>query len=270
MKAASISLILLSAFAQAECPTLFPMVDIHVCAGGAAILSPAVEGKFKRLEWNKLPGFLEDKGGFVFEYTPDSSETEKEVKLTLTAYPESGCPTQVQSVTLHVDAMPEVKVSDIRLCEGTPIIMDPQVLSVYDSLRWKTSGSGKYLKPSEPVTPYEPSEMDVKSDGVDLTVSVYHGVCPVAEASLHLIIDEKPKLTLQKKSIKDAYSIQVLAPNGLEYQWKTNGQGKLLTYGNRVEYFPVQGESGTWVSVSTQSDRGCESTSSLWLNAESP
>jgi len=246
------------------------MVDIHVCAGGAAILSPLVEGKFKRLEWSKLPGSLEDKGGYVYEYTPDSSETEKEVKLTLTAYPESGCEVQVQTVTLHVDAMPEVKVGDIRLCEGTPIIMDPQVLSLYDSLRWRTSGSGKHLKPTEAITSYEPSEADVKSDGLDLSISVYHGVCPVAEASLHLIIDEKPKLSLQKKSIKDAYSIQVSSQSGLEYQWKTNGSGELLTYGNRVEYFPVQGESGTWVSVSTLSDRGCESTSRLELNAESP
>ncbi|MFM9052875.1 MAG: hypothetical protein ACKOKF_11255, partial [Bacteroidota bacterium] len=211
----------------AECPVLHPMPDIHVCEGGSALLSPVIEGSFSKMEWAGGKGTVSETEPGIFEYVPGETESEGEIRLTLTASPDKGCPVQTQSVLLTMDKMPELEVTDLRRCQGKPVIMEPTIKSKYDSLVWSTSGTGSFERPAFPQSAYSPSDADVKSDGVLLTAKLYNGICPAAEGTARLLIDELPNAKISATRRRDLYELTVVSDKAEKVKWSHYGSGRL-------------------------------------------
>lgn len=244
---------------MAECPVLYPMPDIHVCEGGSALLSPVIEGRFAKLDWTGGKGKIEEGEPGVFEYVPGESESEGVIEITLTATPDKGCQVQSQSVRLTMDKMPSVELKDLRKCEGQPITMDPVISSKYDSVVWSSSGTGTFERPNFPLSLYLPSAADLKGEGVMLTVRAHNGVCPPAESTARLVIDELPdaKVNVVRKS--DLFQLKLITEETNKVKWKHTGKGKLRTENElNVTYEMAESDEQVRVEAMVTSIFGCE------------
>lgn len=250
----------------AQCPVLYPMPDIHVCEGGSALLAPIIEGKFAKLEWKGGKGTVQETEPGMYEYTPGETESDGVVVLELMAAAEKGCPVQNQSVQLTMDKMPQVEVTDMRKCQGQPIIMAPNIQSKYDSLLWTTSGTGVFERPNFAQSAYLPSDADVKGDGVMLSIRMYNGVCPAAEGSFRLIVDELPTAKINAVRKGDTFILSMADKQADKVKWSHSGNGKLRSDNEMsVTYEFSEKDDQVKVEARVWSIFGCEKATEIIL-----
>jgi PKD repeat protein len=106
-------------------------------------------------------------------YTPGVADKESgEVTLSITAIPLSPCSiAATDSIILSVSALPSVDAGeDFSVCTNEPAILNA-VATDYSSLLWTTSGSGTFSDPHSLESIYYPSDTDVNSGQIFLTIT---------------------------------------------------------------------------------------------------
>lgn len=158
-----------------------------ICAGESSVLSAQVNGASgeNTYSWTSFPGsFTSGLSNPVV--TPDITT---QYHLTLT----SGSNTATSSVTVTVNPLPDVSVSDdMAVCEGTTVRVVANAGN-HNSLVWTTSGDGTFEDPGISRADYTPGPGDIQNGAVTLIATAFSAYgCTPALDSLVLTILAAP------------------------------------------------------------------------------
>jgi uncharacterized protein (TIGR02145 family) len=120
--------------------------------------------------------------------------------------------------------------ADGATCEGMPYTLSGATASNYASLLWTTSGTGTFNDPTLLNPVYTPSQDDLYSAEVTLTLTASGGgECPDAESAMTLMIHGAPSADAGADedicSTQNSYALSGMAANYSSVHWSTNGTG---------------------------------------------
>lgn len=197
-------------------------------------------------------------------YTPSAEDiTAGAVVLSLTASnPSIGDSTDY--VTLTLAPIPIVNAGNpANLCEGDTYATTEATAENYTELFWTTSGTGTFNDPNALNTRYTPSEEDLLSGNVILTLNVSNGVCDIRTSDLPVAINPKPVASVagNSEACQNATGLVYTAGTTVNtYSWEVFGG--IITSGADANAVTVNWtEQGAAVVTLTETNEfGCSST----------
>jgi gliding motility-associated-like protein len=242
--------------------------DQSTCEGASYMIMGASAQNYTSLLWtDNGMGTLTGSNTLTPIYTPAAGET-GQVTLTLTVTPVAPCPVVTDQMVLTISKSATANAGpDATNCAGSPFILSGASATNYQSVTWTTSGTGTFDNPHAVNPVYTPSEVDILTGAVVLTMTI-DPIVPCAVASAHMT------LTLTGTPVADAgpngsdcpgvaYAITgATAINYSSILWTTNGLGVLSGSTTLTPtYTPLPGESGTInLTLTIHGTGGCSST----------
>ena len=256
----------LTATAASPCPSVSSSMTLNIakeavayaggnqsaCEGAPYMIQGASAQNYTSLLWtdNGL-GTLTGATTLTPVYHPATGET-GQVTLILTVTAIAPCPDVSDQMTLTISKSAVAYAGpDTSSCAGAPFTLSDASASNYQSVTWTTSGTGTFNDPHLVNPVYTPSQVDIITGTVVLTMTITP-VPPCESASSHMT------LTLTGTPVADAgpngsvcpgVAYAITGATALNYSsilWTTNGSG-VLTGSTTLTptYTPAPGESGT-------------------------
>ena len=214
-------------------PTVEVGEDVEVCENQVVTLS-ATASNYSSLVWtsNSVDGYFSSYNSLNTEYHLGESDINQgDVVLTLEAYSESPCPGSViDNLVVNITDLPTVDAGDDgEICEGNNYSLSGTA-SGYSSVLWTTSGSGNFQNPNQLSAVYLPSDNDINSGEVTLTLTVTgQGECSQAvNDDITLAIHQQPFVNAGDDEVICENSDILLSPvvnNTSGVLWSTSGDG---------------------------------------------
>jgi hypothetical protein len=175
----------------------FAGADDVVCEGQTFQLNGAASN-YNSLNWlSSGDGTFSDATILNPIYTPgDNDIITGSTVLTLNVVGNNS--TVETSLTLTIYKLPIVIVgADVSICQGNTIEITGTTAENYSIIEWATSGTGIFEDPSIPNPTYSPSEADITSGNVALTLTATGiGNCGDASDSFVLSFNDLPTVTM--------------------------------------------------------------------------
>ena len=255
--------------------------DIDVCEGGSVNLNGIIGGDASNAVWRGGKGtFFPNRNALLAEYTPDSSEIDHTVVLTLVASNPnfSDCIPGRDAITITVNTQPVLEAGENKMiCPGQSVELSGKLISgKAEKYIWKTSGTGTFSDTKNPVTTYFPSEADIQKGGCAVKlIAKPFGVCMPDSDALSISIVSPVNLTVQEQinyTGNGPIKLKAIADNAVaNVRWESTGTG---TFGksNLLEntYIPSdQDLQKNTIKISISVDRentNCETTKVISVN----
>lgn len=202
-------------------------------------------------------------------YTPGSNDiSNRTVTLTLTASPSNPCPGDVSDdIVLNITSPPVVFAgSDNAICESdASYALSDASITGTGSVAWTSSGTGNFITPNIENPIYIPSDADIASGSVILTLTVSNPTCGNITDEMELTINSNPVVVAGNNlTICDgsAVSITSASSSNATIEWSTNGTGSFIdeTLTNPT-YNPSASDYATGSVVLTMTGTGTGSCS---------
>lgn len=238
--------------------SLDPSVDAGaqatLCEGDALTINDASASNFSTVLWTSSgTGTFSNPASISTIYNPSSADIlNGQVVLTLTANAVAPCNSTASDVkTVTINAAPYVNAgSDGSTCDNTPYIITNAQAANYFSVTWTTSGSGSFSNANTVNTTYFPSNNDIISGAVTLTLTAY------SDANCSLSASDDQLLTISNSPVCYAgvdgtvcenttftVTTATASPNAI-IQWSSSGSGVLLNAGSLTPgYIPSQDDA---------------------------
>ncbi len=117
---------------------------------------------------------------------------------------------------------------DIETCELNPVVMDAANATLFDTILWETTGTGTFDDSAALNPTYSPSEEDLDTGMVTLTITAF-GPSTTVTDDVVLTINKAPVVAVAENGnvcSNDVYQLEgVEAENYAEVMWNTNGDG---------------------------------------------
>jgi hypothetical protein len=159
-------------------------------------------------------------------YPSETDVASGSVTLTLSVNGVSGIATD--QMILHFEQPAEAYAGiNSTLCSGLSFIADETTAQNYSSLHWATSGSGSFTDPTILNATYQPSEDDIATGSVTLTLIAANHSCEPATSSILLTILPTPTAEIIGETTLCEYAPGLIysAPStsGNIYSWLVDG-----------------------------------------------
>lgn len=255
--------------------------DIDVCEGGSVNLNGIIGGDANKAVWRGGKGtFNPNRNALQVEYTPDSSEIDHSVVLTLVASnPDfSDCIPGRDAITITVNSQPvlEAGVNTI-ICPGQSVELSGKLISgKAEKYIWKTAGTGTFSDNKNLNTTYFPSEADIQAGGCAVKlIAKPFGVCMSDSDALSISIVQPVNVTVPELidyTGNGPIKIKVTADNSVEnVHWESTGTGS-FNKSNTLENAYTPSDKDLLmkiinISISlTRVDADCETTKVISVN----
>ncbi|MGB4973893.1 MAG: gliding motility-associated C-terminal domain-containing protein, partial [Cyclobacteriaceae bacterium] len=176
-------------------PTADAGSDFSICEGSVANLSGTIGGAASSSTWSTSgDGSFDNVISLNAIYTPGIVDiTNGSVDLTLTTDDPDGpaqCASGVDPISLSINPVANVNAgNDIALCANDVATLTGTISPFASNPMWNTSGTGSFSSPASLNSTYTPSDADITSGSVLLTLSVDGaGACPQVSDQLLLTI----------------------------------------------------------------------------------
>lgn len=247
--------------------------DGITCGGSNYNLSEATASLFSTLEWTTSgTGTFSNQGILNPVYTPSPSDIATgSVVLTLTGTSASPCTgTASDNLTLVINQESQVNAGlDGTICAGETYPVTTAVAANYSSLLWTTSGSGFFLNGTTLTPTYIPSQLDVITGNIILTLIGSNPPCSDAIDSQTLTIipdafvEAGPDVTICQSC---SYTVSgASVNNALNFSWYASGTGTFTNTNTLTPTYQPSQQDITMGSVTltliADSYNGCGSTS---------
>ncbi|HNW76687.1 MAG TPA: Ig-like domain-containing protein, partial [Bacteroidales bacterium] len=225
--------------------------NASICEGESYTVSDAWAVNANAILWtHNGQGTLINANSLTPTYIPAPGEVDT-VELAMRIFGYSPCGEVMDSKHLFINPAPAVNAgSDIETCGSTPVELASSDGNGYSSLLWHTSGTGSFNDSTILHPVYYPSQQDVQSGEITLTL-VAHGIGTCSDAADALILsltkpasvnagDDKVQCVDNQVVVNDA-----TAENYKYLIWTHNGAGTLT--GDTTlhpTYIPLPGETG--------------------------
>jgi len=208
-----------------------------VCEGSSLIITDATASFYSAIYWTTSgTGVFVNNGTLSPTYIPSANDISNGlVTLTLTASPLVPCmQAATSSKVITFSLIPTVFAgSDGIICNNAAYSISNASASDYSSVIWTTSGSGTFTSATSVNTNYLPSDNDVISGSVTLTLTAYGDVvCNLsASDSQILTIISSPVINAGENGIIcENSTFTVTTATAINYSsilWTSNGSGVL-------------------------------------------
>ncbi len=218
-------------------PTVNAGSDAMVCEGSSLLINDATASSFSSLNWTTSgTGVFTNNGTLTPTYIPSANDIISGlVTLTLTASPLSPCAvpeTSSKNVTFSLN--PIVNAGpDGRVCDNNPFTINDATAVNHFSVMWTTSGSGTFTNATSVNTSYIPSNNDVLSGSVILTLTAYgNPLCNLSDADDKILtIIKSPVINAGVNgTVCENSTFTVTTATAANYSgilWTSNGTGSL-------------------------------------------
>ena len=179
--------------------------DIDVCEGGSVNLNGIIGGDANNAVWRGGKGtFNPNRNALQVEYTPDSSEIDYKVVLTLVASNPnfSDCIPGRDAITITVNTQPVLEAGENKMiCTGQSVELSGKLISgKAEKYIWKTSGTGTFSDSKNLITTYFPSEADIQKGGCAVKlIAKPFGVCMSDSDALSISIVPPVNVTVPEQ-----------------------------------------------------------------------
>lgn len=215
-----------------EKPNVYAGSDLTVCGFDPIPVTDASASDYSLIEWEIIQGggTLANINTMLPTYTPVASDDE--VILKLTAIPVSPCADNITDTkTIVLQESPDaVAGEDGIICENQTFTTSGAA-SNYSSLNWTTSGSGSFTNQNSLSATYSPSQTDIASGTVTLTLHA-SGLSPCsteAVSQLLLEINALPDVMAGNDTTialgNNILISDAVATNYSTLSWSTSGSG---------------------------------------------
>lgn len=201
-------------------------VDNYVCQS-STFQCQGNAANFTSVQWNTSgTGVFSDASILNPIYTPSAADIATGlITLTLTA---SGGNVSTDNMLLTVQ-QPAVAVAgeNSSICSGNNYLMGGASATNYTQLQWTSSGTGYFSNPALLFADYTPSNDDIISGSVILTLHASNQACAASTSSKVLAINKTPDTQVTGSMVNCAQSKNVIytTPNtpGNTYTWTVTG-----------------------------------------------
>ncbi|MEA3505202.1 MAG: PKD domain-containing protein [Bacteroidota bacterium] len=209
--------------------------DGAVCDGSSYTISGASAINSSSVNWiSSGDGIIVDANTLTPDYTPGSQDViNGVVQLSLIAQGIAPCSVADTSIMmLHVISAPTANVAgDVTLCGSDNYLITDAVASHYSSLNWTTSGTGTFINGQSIEPTYVPSDGDVVSGSVIITLEALPDA-PCSGSATDAFI-----MNFEQEAVVDAgldgnicetenYSLNTATASGYNsVLWTTSGDG---------------------------------------------
>ncbi|MEI8114072.1 MAG: Ig-like domain-containing protein, partial [Bacteroidia bacterium] len=214
--------------------TVFAGVDAKICEGSKFRISSATTEHAGSLTWTSSgTGIFNDTSIINPEYTPSSADVASgSIILTLTANGESTCGNKSDAMYLSFSLAATIHAgSDSSICEGSDYSLDSATAIHATNLIWTSSGTGVFNNASVIRPVYTPSEADITSGSVILTLTANtESTCGSVSDQIVLSISHQAKVNAGVDATMGegtAYQINTATSlNAVSLVWTTSGTGR--------------------------------------------
>jgi gliding motility-associated-like protein len=239
-----------------------------ICANTSAQLNGTVSGASGVVWTTAGTGVFSSVNALNPIYSPSQQDISAgSVILTLTSTGNGQCPPATDQTRINLQPAPSVNAGLAVSCDPVSGVPLSGSVSNASGGKWSTSGTGVFFpSPASVITAYFPSQPDVSSGSVTLTLtSTGNGVCPETSHSIPLNFQNTPAADAgADEYVCPGSSITLSAqtfPN-ITYNW-TNLSGTSL--GTNADLtFNVNTDTTLVLTITDQ--RGCQSTDTVNIN----
>lgn len=213
-------------------------VDIDICQGGIVITNTATASDYVSVQWlTNGNGVFSNPNSVINTYTPGSMDISNGgVVLTLQAQGNAPCSSTVSDdMVVNITISPSAFAgSNEIICEGDIYTINDATANNYSLINWTTSGTGYFTNGNTLSPSYTPSNADIISGSVTLTMNVIgDAVCPGTYSDdMVLTIVPRPVVDAGDNAelcVTDSYTVTgASVANYTSYSWSTNGAGMLI------------------------------------------
>ena len=255
--------------------------DIDVCEGGSVNLNGIIGGDANNAVWRGGKGtFNPNRNALQVEYTPDSSEIDYKVVLTLVASNPnfSDCIPGRDAITITVNTQPVLEAGENKMiCTGQSVELSGKLISgKAEKYIWKTSGTGTFSDSKNLITTYFPSEADIQKGGCAVKlIAKPFGVCMSDSDALSISIVPPVNVTVPEQINYIGHGpikIKATVDNSVvNVHWESTGSGA-FNKSNTLEntYIPSDQDlqkNTIKISISTTREgTNCETTKVISVN----
>ncbi|MCO5265085.1 MAG: hypothetical protein M9948_04295 [Lentimicrobium sp.] len=222
-------------------PTANAGAPASVCEGSAYTISDATATNYTTVTWTTSgTGTFTGNGTLNPTYTPSLTDAiAGSVNLTLTVNPMAPCATSVTSVkAISITRSPLANAgANGSTCGTNPYTIAGASAANYSSLHWSTSGTGSFANPSALNATYIPSNADITSGTVTLTLNLIgNSPCSITESDdMVLTINDTPTAEAGIDGATcetSSYTVSTAtATNYSSITWTSSGTGTLTNAG---------------------------------------
>jgi len=225
--------------------------DASVCQNSPYQITDATAQNYSSLSWtHNGQGILAGANTLTPTYTPLANETGV-INFTLTAIGNSPCGNSLDVKILTINATPTASAgADFESCDNTPILLASATVSGAASVQWSSNGTGTFDNPTLINATYTPSQADVASGSVALTLTVV-GIQPCGTANDVVVVTLIPAASVfagEGNSIcsnTPYYVSDATVTGATAVSWTHNGLGTLENAETiNPTYIPAASESG--------------------------
>jgi len=158
-----------------------------ICSDEVYETNPPMAEHFSTLQWQGGDGSFDNPSQLLTSYTPGSGDINSgQATLALELFSDASCEGPYQdSFTLNVSKKPTVDAGpDTTVCEQIAHVVPAALAQDYDSLIWKSSGTGTWSQQNSEAGIYTPSDADISSGQVVLSLEAHKEHCSV-------VVDER-------------------------------------------------------------------------------
>lgn len=247
--------------------------DGSICAGNLYNISGATAQGYSTLQWTTSgTGTFNNISILNPTYNPSPSDIANgTVQLTLTATAIAPCNNTISDTrVLQIKSTPNVFAgNDGFICQGTNYLISDAIADNYSTIQWTTSGTGTFVNGTTISPLYIPSQLDIITGSVTITLIATNAPCFDATDSQVLTIiptataDAGPDATICTLC---SYTVTgATVNNASSFTWTSTGTGT-LTNANTLSptYQPSQADinSGSVTLIlSAESGFSCGSIS---------
>ncbi len=209
--------------------------DGYSCEGSNFGITGATASLYSSLLWTTSgSGTFSNPAILNPVYSPGPADVASgSVQLTLTGISASPCTgTASDIMTLYIRQEPQANAgTDGTICQGEQYLIGDAVAYDYGFITWSTSGSGFFLNGNTLTPTYIPSQLDIVSGSVVLTLIASNPPCAdISDSQVLTIIPQAtveagPDVTICKTCSHTVSGAFV--SNALSFEWTSTGTGIL-------------------------------------------
>ncbi|MFN3404694.1 MAG: LamG-like jellyroll fold domain-containing protein [Cytophagaceae bacterium] len=211
-------------------PTVNAGADIEICESGTASLSGTVTVAIGGTWTSTGNGTFNNAGALNAIYTPGTTDiNDGSVTLTLTSTGNGSCNAVTDQILININAAPIVNAgSDFDVCSNDIAALSA-TLSGATNVQWSGSGTGTFDNDTGLSTNYTPSNADISSGSVTLTIQTTdNSLCDPAVDEVTITFVAAPAAhagTVYNTCGITAVPVNGTVTNSSGQNWTSNGTG---------------------------------------------
>jgi len=206
--------------------------DRAVCEGSSIILNLTHVTNYNSLLWSTSgSGYFLNQGTLSPTYVPSQSDIQNGMLILKLTAGNSPCPSVSDSMILTIEHLPQIDAGPgIIICAGEEFVINDAFASGYSSLLWTSSGTGTFDNNTFIHPVYYPSQQDINTGTVILTLNAN------GAGSCQGFTSDQMILTIQNHAHSYAGADQTICANtqaslsgsvsnSIRFYWTTSGTG---------------------------------------------